>query len=216
MSLELCPWKYLSEERLREFLSDPKNNENAPDRKIVIDYLGKNFVKPSFLDVGCGTGHQYLALKQSLMSFDYCGMDKTEKMVEFARSRFPEAKFIQGDVHQLPFADRSWPVVYCRHVLAHLPGYGRTLSEIARVCSDCLIICLLIPLDAKGQIKVEGKPPDQTKPGEFSEHYLNTYERGPFMDALKNLGFNVAVDKLIGVGGYFKYYGLIIARRSRA
>ncbi len=243
MSLELCPWEFLSEDRLRAFLTDPLNYQNAPDRKIVIDYLSKNFVKPSFLDVGCGTGHHYLALKQSGMEFDYCGVDKTEKMVEFARRRFPEGRwaqvldgilgngkklhgplwikkgnpaFIHGDIHDLPFDDREWPIVYCRHVLVHLPGYKEALAELARVCSDCLTICLLKPLADKQQIKVEGKPPDQTKPGEFSEHYLNTYAREPFMGAIKNLGFDVVMDEMVEVGGYFGRYELIIARRGRA
>ena len=214
--MELNPWNHLSEERLGGFLNDSKNNENAPDRKIIINYLRESFGKPRLLDVGSGTGHQYLAMKKSGMEFEYLGVDKTDKMVEFARKKFPEAKFIQGDVHKLPFADRSWPVVYCRHVLAHLSGYEKALSEIARVTKDCLIICLLISLGVKQQIKVLGKPPSQTKPDEFNEHYLNTYERGPFMGELENLGFNVAVDKLIGVGGYFKYYELIIAKRRRA
>ena len=216
MSLELCPWEHLSENRLREFLTDPLNNQNASDRKIAIGYLSKNFAKPSFLDVGCGTGHQYLALKQSLMSFDYCGVDKTEKMIDFAKRRFPEANFVVGDIYNLQFPDRSWDVVYIRHVFTHLPGYEDALAEVTRVTRDCLIICLLYPLADKQQIQVEGEPPDQTKLGEFSEHYLNIYARGPFMGAIKNLGFDVVMDEMVEVGGYFGRYELIIAKRGRA
>jgi len=211
--MELNPWRYLSTDNLKNFLTDKMNDENAPDRKLVIDYLRENFHFIGFLDVGCGTGHQYLSLKQSGMEFRYLGVDKTQKMVDFARSRFPEAKFVEGDIHELPFPDQSWPIVGCRHVLDHLPGYEKALSELARVCSDCLIICILNPLADKQQIKVIGKPPAQTDPKQFSEHYLNTYPRGPFMEMLKNLGFNVVVDKLVEVGGYFKNYELIIARR---
>lgn len=211
--VELCPWCFFDNERLREFLTDPHNNENAKDRKIVTSYLKENFDKLRFLDVGSGTGHQYLALKQSGMEFEYLGVDKTEKMIEFARKRFSEAKFIQGDIYKLPFQDRSWPVVYVRHVFTHLPGYKDALTEVSRVTKDYLIICLLYPLADRQQIRVVGEPPDQTKPRDFSEHYLNKYERNSFMEALKNLGFNVTVDKLVEVGGYFKYYELIIARR---
>ncbi|GAI73124.1 unnamed protein product, partial [marine sediment metagenome] len=106
--------------------------------------------------------------------------------------------FIQGDVHELLFPDRSWQIVYARHLLVHLPGYEKALVELARVCSDCLIICLLYPLADKQQIRVEGEPPDQTKPSDFSEHYLNTYKREPFMGAIKNLGFDVVMDKMVG------------------
>jgi ubiquinone/menaquinone biosynthesis C-methylase UbiE len=203
----------MSDADLKKFLTDPCNNENAPDRKLVIDYLKGQPIPLRFLDVGSGTGNMYLTMKQSGMEFEYVGVDKTLKMVEFARKRFPEAKFVQGDIHSLPFPDRSWQILYVRHVLDHLPGYEGALSELARVCSDCLIICLLKPLADKQEIKVIGKPPEQTEPGEFSEHYLNTYARKPFMEMLENLGFCIAVDKLVDVGGYFKRYEVIIARR---
>lgn len=212
---ELNPWRFLDDEALKKFLTDPTNNENAPDRKLVIDYLRDNFHFIGFLDVGCGPGHQYLALKQSGIDFNYLGVDKTQKMIDFARSRFPEAKFVEGDINKLEMGDQSWPIVGCRHVLEHLPGYEKALSELARVCSDCLIICLCKPLAGKQEIRVIGKPPEQTTNNEFSEHYLNQYARGPFMKTLKDFGFNVVVDKLVEVGGFFKNYELIIARRTQ-
>ncbi|MBA7694500.1 hypothetical protein ES703_103111 [subsurface metagenome] len=79
-----------------------------------------------------------------------------------------------------------------------------------------MIICLLKPLADKQEIRVIGKPPAQTKPDdEFSEHYLNTYARKPFMETLNNLGFDVVMDKMVEVGGYFGKYELIIARRKK-
>jgi len=211
---ELCPWEHLSEERLKEFLTDPKNNESAPDRKIAIDYMRENFDKIRLLDVGCGTGHQYLAMKQQLEDFEYLGVDKTQKMVDFAKRRFQEADFIQGDIHDLPFPDRSWPVVYCRHVLTHLPSYNKALTELAHMCSDCLIICSLFPLAGSTRITVVGEPPSKVPPGDFSRHYLNVYAREPFMEMLKGLGFNLAMGCYVEVGGHFGRYELIIARRG--
>jgi len=222
--MELNPWRFLREEDLKKFLTDPMNDENAPDRVFIINYLKGQPIALKFLDVGSGTGNMYLTLKNSMLQFEYLGVDKTEKMVEFARKRFPpsglpqdhspETKFIHADIYSLPFPDRSWKVVYCRHVLDHLSGYEKALAELARVCDDCLVICLLNQLADKQQIKVIGKPPEQTKQGEFSEHYLNIYPRKPFMEALDKLGFSVKADQLIQVGGYFKFYHLIIARRE--
>jgi len=213
MGTELCPWRFLSEERLRSFLADPTNNEHALDRKIAIDYLLKNFVKIKLLDVGCGTGHQYLTLRKLLPTFEYLGVDKTQKMVDFAKRRFPDADFIHGDIHDLPFPDRSWPIVYCRHVLAHLPSYKRALTELARVCSDCLIICLLFPLADTTRITVVGDPPDKVPQGAFSRHYLNVYAREPFMAMLKEQGFDLAMGCHVEVSGFFKRFELIAARR---
>jgi ubiquinone/menaquinone biosynthesis C-methylase UbiE len=214
-AIELNPWDYMSDEDLKKFLTDERNNENAPDRVFVINYLKEQAIPVQILDVGSGTGNMYLALKKSVQDYVYVGVDKTVKMVNFAKKRFPEAKskFIQGDIHDLGFPDKMWKVVYCRHVLDHLNGYEKALSELARVCSDCLVICLLNQLADKQQIKVIGKPPSQTAPNQFSEHFLNTYPRKQFTEALKNLGFNVVVDQLIQVGGFFKFYHLIIARR---
>jgi len=210
---ELCPWQFLDDEFLSGFLTDPRNDENAPDRKFVVDYLKESPIKPDFLDVGSGTGNMYLALKESGRLFNYCGLDRTQKMVDFARRRFPEALFTRGDIHKLPYPDRSWSTVYVRHVLTHLSGYVVALSEVMRVCSDCLVLCLLKPLGEKEEIKIVGKPPEQTKPGGFSEHYLNRYRRDPFIRRLEDAGFNLDVDRRIEVGGFFKEYEVIIARR---
>jgi len=206
----------MTDEDLKKFLTDSLNNENAPDRVFVINYLKGQPIPLQFLDVGSGTGNMYLTLKNSMLQFVYVGVDKTSKMVNFSKKRFPEEKsmFIQGDIYDLKFPDRMWKVVYCRHVLDHLLGYEKALTELARVCSDCLIICLLKPLADKQEIKVIGKPPTLTKPGEFSEHFLNTYPRKPFMEKLNQLGFSILVDQLIQVGGFFKFYHLIIARRT--
>ena len=40
----------------------------------------------------------------------------------------------EGSVEALPFADASVDLVYCRHVLEHLPSYRQALSEMWRVC----------------------------------------------------------------------------------
>lgn len=211
--IELCPWQFMDDGFLGRFLIDPRNNENAPDRKIVIDYLTKNAIERDLLDVGSGTGNMYLALKKAGEYFGYLGVDKTRKMIDFARKRFPEAHFIEGDVYELPLDNSSWPVVYIRHVFAHLSGYEKALAEVARVCSDCLAICLLKPLGDREQIKIVGKPFSQVGAGRFSEHYLNQYAREPFIAQLKDGGFTVDMDKRVDIGGYFQEYELIIARR---
>lgn len=64
-------------------------------------------------------------------------------------------------------------------------------------------------------MQIMGKPPERTKPEDFSEHYLNIYKRVSFMEMLESLGFDVVTDELVEVGGYFGRYELIIARRSR-
>lgn len=47
----------------------------------------------SLLDVGCGQGDFYGSLKEQEIKVDYTGIDLAPKMIEIARSRFPEARF---------------------------------------------------------------------------------------------------------------------------
>jgi SAM-dependent methyltransferase len=45
----------------------------------------------------------------------------------------PNLRFIQGDAHRLPFADKSFDLVYCRYVLEHVAAPLRVLREAHRV-----------------------------------------------------------------------------------
>ncbi len=50
----------------------------------------------SLLDVGCGLGDLYAWLQSRHPEVAYTGMDLTAAMIERARQRFPDARFIRG------------------------------------------------------------------------------------------------------------------------
>lgn len=56
--------------------------------------------KVSILDVGCGWGGLYKRIKTLNLPLRYFGVDVVESMITEARSQFPDAGFIQGDVFQ--------------------------------------------------------------------------------------------------------------------
>jgi 2-polyprenyl-3-methyl-5-hydroxy-6-metoxy-1,4-benzoquinol methylase len=88
------------------------------------------------LDVGCGSG-ALLELLASRVAFERppVGIDLSTAMLHLNN---PErASLVEGSGVQLPFADESFDVVTCAHVVKHLddPSLLLLLAEIRRVLS---------------------------------------------------------------------------------
>ena len=94
----------------------------------------------SVLDVGCGTGHftRWLAER----SLEAVGLDASEPMLNEAR-RLGGPRYIPGDAHLLPFADRSYDVTALITTLEFLPDPARALAEAARVARRGVLLGVL-------------------------------------------------------------------------
>ncbi len=58
-----------------------------------------------------------------------------------------------GSVEAIPLPDRSVDLVYCRHVLEHLPSYRQALTEMMRVASS-VAVAVLWRLDVEAEADV--------------------------------------------------------------
>lgn len=83
------------------------------------------------LDVATGPG--YVAARAAAQGAAATGLDFSETMLAFARSRSPDVDFVQGDATALPFADGSFDGVVAAFVLLHLGAPERAVAEAARV-----------------------------------------------------------------------------------
>lgn len=86
------------------------------------------------LDLGCGNGRLFEALKGK--NIDYVGVDNSEKLIEIARQRHPQAKFQITDGISLPFPENNFNKIYCIAVLHHVPSKElrvKFLQETKRV-----------------------------------------------------------------------------------
>lgn len=87
------------------------------------------------LDVGCGGG--ILAEEFAQMGFRVVGIDPSEQSLASARqhahSRGLEIQYHQGTGESIPFADNTFPVVYCCDVLEHVRDLPKVIGEIYRV-----------------------------------------------------------------------------------
>src|SRR5262245_9675390 len=85
------------------------------------------------LDVGCGTGEIDARLLEAFPGIRLTGVDLDEGHLERARARCPGARFQNADAQALPFADQSFDLVVCRHVLQAVSDAPRALAEMRRV-----------------------------------------------------------------------------------
>ncbi len=89
------------------------------------------------LDAGCGSGRGSIFML-SAGAKKVTGIDLSPKNVETSRAmarvkNFDNAEFLVGNVHELPFADEEFDLVWCNGVLHHTNDTDKGLVEISRV-----------------------------------------------------------------------------------
>jgi demethylmenaquinone methyltransferase/2-methoxy-6-polyprenyl-1,4-benzoquinol methylase len=89
------------------------------------------------LDVACGTGFLTRHLRGEITA-----LDQSERMLEVAAERVPDAVFVSGDALALPFADGSFDRLFTGHFYGHLQDRDREafLGEAHRVASELVIV----------------------------------------------------------------------------
>jgi ubiquinone/menaquinone biosynthesis C-methylase UbiE len=89
------------------------------------------------LDVACGTGFLTRHLRGEVTA-----LDQSERMLEIAGERVPEATLVQGDALALPFADGAFDRLFTGHFYGHLEGADRErfLTEARRVARELVVV----------------------------------------------------------------------------
>ena len=126
-------WSGFSPEGFLQYL------QNQPVRRFVFQNIKKYFHSHRFskiLEVGFGSADQYAIMKEFFIenSIEYTGVDYTEKFVQNAMRKYPEAGWQKGDVRKLKFPDEFFDVVIIFHVLEHQKGYKDVKKAIGELC----------------------------------------------------------------------------------
>jgi UDP-N-acetylmuramoyl-L-alanyl-D-glutamate--2,6-diaminopimelate ligase len=89
------------------------------------------------LDVACGTG-----IFTRHLHGEVVGLDQSEAMVEVARRRCPDARFVAGDALDLPFENDSFDLFFSANFYGHLRRSARKrfLEEARRVASSLVVV----------------------------------------------------------------------------
>jgi len=98
------------------------------------------------LDIGCLNGNLYCFLKNKEFTMkSFTGVDLSEKLIELAKIRFPEQKWIQADRLALPFPDKSFDIVTLLEILEHVDDPRATIKEAVRVCKNDGALIVSVP-----------------------------------------------------------------------
>lgn len=83
------------------------------EKKFIYSIIKSNKIKHNtrLLDAGCGTGkYTNLFASQNINSL---GIDISEKAIAIAEEKYPNSKFQEADVLNLPFEKQSFDVIFC-------------------------------------------------------------------------------------------------------
>ncbi|MDD4900600.1 MAG: methyltransferase domain-containing protein [Patescibacteria group bacterium] len=107
--------------------------------KFVMHYLGRG----NILDLGCGTGQSSYYLAQA--GFDVTGFDLSSRFISYAREKYQDIKFKQGDVEKSGFLDNSFDAVVAYNTLEHFADPEKSLIEMARIVKGGGLVIIQSP-----------------------------------------------------------------------
>ena len=165
------------------------------------------------LDLGCGYGRYFELIKER--GADYFGVDNSQKMIEIAKERYPQAKFQVADALNLPFPDKLFDKVYSIAVLHHIPSEEFRLKfskEAKRVLKqDGLLILTVWKFKTKkklslifkytilrliGKSKLDWR--DYFEPwGKKIKRYYHCFSKKELTNLVKKAGFEILESGLI-------------------
>lgn len=154
---------------------------NWKGRELIVHLLDGY---ESVLDVGCGNGLVYKAIKEANKEFKiYKGIDLSAKFIEACKVLYPERQWEWGDANKLEEPDESYEVVLLYHIFESMPAYEQAIKEALRVAKKKVIIVFWTALT--------NREDDQVKPL-VSDGYMTLYSAPKLFAFIKSLGFNYA------------------------
>lgn len=155
------------------------NGPNHPSQLYAI----RKYVKDdmTFLDYGAGSGTTLEALETAgliKIAQNYTGLDIIPKNVTWCQEQWPLHKWkVNKQIHKIDEPDKSYDVVYSRHVVDHMKSFEDAMDEHKRVARKLVIVVLWAGLvdrdthDIKNIVDQRGLPTEKLFPQEYTNNY---------------------------------------------
>lgn len=88
------------------------------------------------LDVGCASGYMVSEIAKAYLDRKYFGIDVYDKAIEYAKSMYPDIKFLVASADKLPFPSSSFDLIICYETIEHVENPRATLKELRRVLDE--------------------------------------------------------------------------------
>jgi ubiquinone/menaquinone biosynthesis C-methylase UbiE len=183
------------------------NGPNHPSQLYAI----RQYVKPdmTFLDYGCGSATTFEAMKfGGIKVARYLGLDIIPKNVEWCKENYPDGDFeVNNGIHLIDAPDKSWDVVYSRHVVDHMDSFEKAMDEHCRVAKKLVIVVLWRPLGAQDEHEIKHII-DQGKV--YKDEYTNDYSKKKVMEWIDSRKDFTLKELAEGVGKEVKGWDTVI------
>jgi SAM-dependent methyltransferase len=134
------------------------------------EYLQPLLTGHRILDTGCGRG-SYLAH----FSSESVGIEVSAPNLKFCREN--GLRVLAADLNEpLPFADHSFPVLFCSHVLEHVDAPIRLLRECNRVLERNGTLILGLPIEPSLINRFRGDHYFRGHPGHLSSFSIDNID----------------------------------------
>lgn len=121
-----------------EILSNAHIKRDTDLNRQSVDFILNNISGSKVLDIACGRGFLAKEIVEKHL-VEVTGMDF---VLSDQINHSINPKFLNGDINDIPFPDRSFDTVICTHTLEHIVDIKGALKELRRVSNKRLIIVL--------------------------------------------------------------------------
>ncbi len=98
----------------------------------------------TIIDIGCGPGNSTQILRKRWPRADIVGLDKSEKMIEQARTDHPGQTWIIGDASTLE-TERRFDIVFSNAVIHWIPDHHRLIPRLFHIVRKDGIFAIQVP-----------------------------------------------------------------------
>jgi ubiquinone/menaquinone biosynthesis C-methylase UbiE len=125
-----------------EHVSRGLNGQFHKYTHLKLERRNKNVFYANVLEIGSGNGEHLKFISHDYSKYYMLDLRKPQKLKKSKR-----IKFVEGDVHKLPFEAATFDRIIVTCVLHHLRNPMKALSEISRVAKPGAEISVLLPTD---------------------------------------------------------------------
>lgn len=127
-----------------EITSETEASDNPIHNRLLKAYvIARDYVQGDVLEVGCGEGRGIDWMIDRSKSFT--ALDKIEVALAKLRAKYPQAKFISGNIPPFNAPDNAFDVVVSFQVIEHIKDDKSYLKEILRVLKPGGVALLTTP-----------------------------------------------------------------------
>ena len=151
----------------------------------------------SLTDIGCGNGIFVNYLRNQFPTLDLLAIDRSRTALKFVKTEKKE-----GDIADIPLADKSYDCVTCLEVIEHLPVevYTKALTELTRVAKRYVI--LSVPYAEQLEKNYNQCP--QCKTIFNADLHLRNFSDAAIKNLLEENNFECLLVKKAGAQTFFK------------